>query len=54
MAEATNHSYVDVMLDGRTGTPEVRFQHRTMSWGEGKEVRNMRGGGGEPVKGGED
>ena len=28
--------------------------HRTMLWGEGKEVRNMRGGGGEPIKGGED
>ena len=48
------------MLDGHTGTPEVRTEvptsssHRTMSWGEGKEVRNIKGGGGEPIKGGED
>ena len=31
MTEATNHSYVDDMLDGRTGTPEVRFQQAAVT-----------------------
>ena len=31
MTEATNHSYVDGMLDGRTGTPEVRFQQAAVT-----------------------
>ena len=31
MTEATNHSYVDDMLDGRREIPEVRFQQAAVT-----------------------
>jgi hypothetical protein len=53
ITEATDNRYMDDMLDGDgdpAGEVPTSGSHRTMSWGGSKEVRDMRGGGGEPVK----